>query len=116
MRFIKKNFWTMLAMIFVISLSFVSDASAQTFFVTTQGKLIQLFQNVKLVVFIIGGFGLVAVAFAAIFGKINWKWFAGLAAGLAILAAAAMAIEYVTGTAGWEASNNQTVVDTFGNI
>ena len=82
MRFIKNNFWTMLATILVVTLSFVSDASAQTFFVTTQGKLIQLFQNVKLIVFIVGGFGLVAVAFAAIFGKIQWKWFAGLAAGL----------------------------------
>ena len=116
MRFIKNNFWTMLATIFVVTLSFVSDASAQPFFVTTQGKLIHLFQNVKLIVFIVGGFGLVAVAFAAIFGKIQWKWFAGLAAGLAILAAAAMAIEYVTGSTAWESSNNNTVVDTFGNI
>ena len=114
MRFIKKNFWTMLAMIFVITLSFAGDAAAQaTFFTTTQGRLIQLFENVKLVVFILGGFGLVAVAFAAIFGKINWKWFAGLAAGLAILAAAGMAINYVVGTSSWTSADNQTVVDTF---
>jgi len=115
MRFIKKNFWTMLAMIFVITLSFTGDASAQqvTFFTGTRQKLINLFLNVKTVVFIIGGFGLVAVAFAAIFGKINWKWFAGLAAGLAILAAAGMAIEYVvgTGSAGFSGSNFN---DTYG--
>ena len=114
MRFIKKNFWTMLATIFVITLSFVGDAAAQAqgeFFETTQEKLIQLFNNVKLVVFILGGFGLVAVAFAAIFGKINWKWFAGLAAGLAILAAAGMAIQYVVG-----GTTNDTSLmgDTFG--
>ena len=114
MRFIKNNFWTMLAMIFVISLSFISEAFAQTtFFSTTQSRLIQVFQNVKLIVFIIGGFGLVAVAFMAIFGKVNWKWFAGLAAGLAILAAAGMAIEYFVGTTG--GVNNQTMSDSFGH-
>ena len=108
MRFIKKNFWTMLVMIFVITLSFTGDASAQTFFTTTKTKLLNLFVNVKNVVFIIGGFGLVAVAFAAIFGKINWKWFAGLAAGLAILAAASMAIEWVTA-----GGQTQAMGDTF---
>ena len=106
----KKNFWTMLAMIFVITLSFVGDASAQTtFFDATESRLLELFRNVKLVVFILGGFGLVAVAFAAIFGKINWKWFAGLAAGLAILAAAGMAITYVTN----EAAPESGMQDTF---
>ena len=112
MRFMKKNFWTMLAMIFVITLSFVGDAAAQgtgTFFTTTESRLLELFRNVKLVVFILGGFGLVAVAFAAIFGKINWKWFAGLAAGLAILAAAGMAITYVTN----EAAPEGGMADTF---
>ena len=114
MRFIKKNFWTMLAMIFVITLSFAGDAFAQTtFFSDTRNKLINLFLNVKTVVFIIGGFGLVAVAFAAIFGKINWKWFAGLAAGLAILAAAGMAIQYVVG-AGPQGFSGSNVQDTYG--
>ncbi len=120
MRFIKKNFWTMLAMIFVITLSFAGDAFAQTppsasqsFFTGTRNKLINLFINVKMVVFIIGGFGLVAVAFAAIFGKINWKWFAGLAAGLAILAAAGMAIQYVVGD-GSGGFTGSSFSDTYG--
>lgn len=109
MRFIRKNFWTMLAIAFVITLSFTGEAAAQqTFFSITKNKLLTLFVNVKNTVFIIGGFGLVAVAFAAIFGKINWKWFAGLAAGLAILAAASMAIEYVTA-----GNQTQNMGDTF---
>ena len=53
---------------------------------------------------------MVAVAFAAIFGKVNWKWFAGLAAGLAILAAASMAIEYVT-----NGGATTGMADTFGS-
>ena len=109
MRFIKKNFWTMLTMIFVMTLAFIGEAAAAdggtgggslantSLFSATRSKLVDLFINVKMVVFIVGGFGLVAVAFLAIFGKVNWKWFAGLATGLAILAAAGMAIQYVVG-------------------
>jgi type IV secretory pathway VirB2 component (pilin) len=118
MRFIKKNFWTMLAMAFVITLSFAGDAFAQgSFFDTTKKKLLAVFFDVKNTVFIIGGFGLVAVAFAAIFGKINWKWFAGLAAGLAILAAASMAIEYVVGSSATADSveYDTGMGDTFGS-
>jgi len=114
MRFIKKNFWTMLAMIFVITLSFAGDAFAgQQFMGTVSNKLVALFKATKLVVFILGGFGLIAVAFLAIFGKLQWKWFAGLACGLAILAAAGMAITYVTGDVGNYASTGQ-LGDTFG--
>ena len=48
-------------------------------------KGVNTFRAVRTIIFIVGGFGLVGVAFGAIFGKINWKWFAGLAVGLAIL-------------------------------
>ena len=117
MRFIKKNFWTMLVMALVITLSFAGNAFAASFFDTTKSKLLAVFFDVKNTVFIIGGFGLVAVAFAAIFGKINWKWFAGLAAGLAILAAASMAIEYVVGSSVTADSveYGSGMGDTFGN-
>ena len=116
MRFIKKNFWTMLAMVFVFSLSLTGDAAAVgSFFSTTKNKLLAVFFDVKNVVFIIGGFGLVAVAFAAIFGKVNWKWFAGLAAGLAILAAASMAIQYVTGDSTNSVDYGAGMQDSFGN-
>lgn len=110
MRFNKKKIATMLAMAFVITLSFAGNAFAASFFDTTMAKLLSVFIDVKNTVFIIGGFGLVAVAFAAIFGKVNWKWFAGLAAGLAILAAASMAIEYVT-----NGGATTGMADTFGS-
>ena len=47
-------------------------------------------------IFIIGGFGLIGLAFAAIFGKVNWKWFAGLCVGLGIVAIAGLIVDYVT--------------------
>ena len=49
------------------------------------------------------------VAFAAIFGKVNWKWFAALAVGLAILAAANAVVQYAAGS-----KAGTGVTDTFG--
>ena len=60
------------------------------------GKALSVFKAVRTIVYIIGGFGLVGLGFAAIFGKINWKWFAALAVGLAIIAAAGAIVEYAT--------------------
>ncbi len=59
-------------------------------------KAATTFQAVKKIMFILGGFGLVGVAFGAIFGKIKWTWFAGLAVGLAILAAAGSIVDFAT--------------------
>ena len=64
---------------------------------TSQEKALNVFTAVKTIIFVVGGFGLVGVAFGAIFGKVNWKWFAGLAVGLAILAAAGSIVNYATG-------------------
>ena len=61
------------------------------------GKAVRIFNHVKMIIFVVGGFGLVGVAFAAITGKMQWKWFAGLAVGLAILAAAGSIVSYATG-------------------
>lgn len=78
-------------------------------------KAIKLFTHVKGIIFIVGGFGLVGIAFQAIFGKVKWSWFAGLAVGLAILAAASAIISYATGTtAGADADAAEEINDTFG--
>ncbi len=63
----------------------------------TKNKLSGIFQSIKGILYIISGFGLVGIAFMAIRGRMSWKWFAMLAAGLAILAAAGALIEYATG-------------------
>lgn len=63
-------------------------------------KLVDTFQNVRAVVFIIGGFGLIVLGVGAIFGTVKWKYLAALAAGLAIVAAAGAVVDYVTTPAG----------------
>ena len=98
MRFIKNNIWTFCLVAVFAMLSFAGDASAQgSVMQTSQDKALNVFKAVKTIIFVVGGFGLVGVAFGAIFGKVNWKWFAGLAVGLAILAAAGSIVDYATG-------------------
>jgi type IV secretory pathway VirB2 component (pilin) len=65
-------------------------------FTTVTDRMIRTFQNSRSVIFIVGGFGLIGLGFAAIFGKVNWKWLAALACGLAIVAVAGQVVDYVT--------------------
>lgn len=97
MQFIKKNIWTMVAMVFVVTVAMIGDACADDVMGLALTKTRNVFEKVKSIIFVLGGFGLVAVAFLAIFGKVNWKWFAGLAVGLAILAAANAVVQYSAG-------------------
>lgn len=98
MKFLKNNMWTLLTLAFVFTLTMFGDASAQgTVVDTAQTKAISVFKAVKTIMFILGGFGLVGLAATMVFGKANWKWFAYLATGLAILAAAGAIIDYATG-------------------
>ena len=98
MQFIKNNIWTFCLVAVFTLLSFSGDALAQqSIMETSKTKALNVFTSVKTIIFVVGGFGLVGVAFGAIFGKINWKWFAGLAVGLAILAAAGSIVNYATG-------------------
>ncbi len=112
MRFIKKNIWSLAAMVLFVTVAMVGDAAAvdgTSLMTTASTKVSNVFEAVRTIIFILGGFGLVGVAFAAIFGKLNWKWFAALAVGLAILAAANAVVQYAAGsTAG------TGVTDTFG--
>ena len=113
LKFLKKNMFTLLALTVVFALAFVGDASAAASVMdTAKNKAVSVFKAVKTIVFVIGGFGLVALAFQAIFGKVKWPWFAGLAVGLGILAAAGAIVEYATG----DGSGISTeLADTFGD-
>ena len=100
MKFLKNNLCTILAMTFAISLAMTGNALAEdtggSVFEVAVSKLSDLFKNTKSVLFIIGGFGLVALAFQAIFGKLKWAWFAALALGLAVVAAAGKIVDYAS--------------------
>ena len=84
---------SILSMTFLFTLVMLGDANASVFN-TAANKLVELFKNAKMIIFIIGGFGLIALAFQAIFGKVKWPWFAALAFGLAVVAAAGAIINY----------------------
>ena len=112
MKFLKNNMFTLLALVLVFTMSMVGDASAESVMSTATTKALNVFRAVKTIVFVIGGFGLVALAFQAIFGKVKWPWFAGLAVGLAILAAAGAIVEYATGTSQGEIGDFD---DSFGD-
>ena len=116
MNFIKNNIWTICAVALFCMFGMASEAAAASGGGSIMGaatdKARTVFASVKTIIFVVGGFGLVGVAWGAIWGKINWKWFGALAVGLAIVAAAASIIEYATGDAtGLEASK-----DSFGRV
>ena len=78
-------------------------------FSTAINKLLNLFGNVKLLLYVLAAFGLVGFAFMAIFGKVRWGWVCALAFGLAAVAAAGQVIDYVT-----QAGIGGAMVDTLG--
>lgn len=99
----KKTMFMTLAVIAVVLFATTGEAFAQgavyarqDVFGVVAKKGVNVFKAVKAIMFIVGGFGLVAVAAAAIFGKISWKVFSYLAVGLMILAAAGAIIDYAT--------------------
>ena len=99
MQFIKNNIWTFCLVAVFSLLTMVGDASAQNSVMElATDKARNVFTSIRTIIFVVGGFGLVGIAFAAIFGKINWKWFAALAVGLAILEAANSIVDYATGS------------------
>lgn len=104
MQFLKKNIWTICCVAVIALLATVDPACAQgatgDLMSKAQKKAANVFTSVKNIIFVVGGFGLVGLAFAAIFGKVQWKWFASLAVGLAILAAAGSIVNYATEDSG----------------
>ena len=78
----------------IAALCVAGSAFATDIFETASNKMGQLFVNVRMIVFIMGGFALVGFAIAAIFGKLEWKKVAILAVGLALLAVAQQVVQY----------------------
>ncbi len=102
-----------MAVAFAVALVFTAGdalANGTNVFVTVTDRMLKTFQNSRSVIFIVGGFGLIGLGFAAIFGKVNWKWLAALACGLAIVAVAGQVVDYVT-----RQDVGQTVVNPTGS-
>lgn len=112
MRNLKKMF-VLCSLALVFTTIFADASFADGLMTTAAEKALKVFKHVKTIIFIVGAFGLVGIAFQAIFGKVKWTWFAGLAVGLAILAAAGAIVNYATGNV--IAAGNQDANDTFGS-
>ena len=98
MKFLKNNMWTLATMVLLFTFVMVGNACAESdAFGIAKNKLSDLFKNSRIILFVIGGFGLVALAFQAIFGKVKWPWLAALAFGLALVAIAGAVVDYATG-------------------
>ena len=118
-----KKFFTFAAVMLVALLGLIEPALAQTppaasasVMGVAASKALDAFAATRTIVFIVGGFGLVGIACAAIFGKMNWKWFAFLAVGLAILAAAGSIVEYATTTGGAASTSYITRTQNHWNV
>ena len=100
-----KKIMVLCSLVLMFTVLFVNASFAEGVMDVATNKAVGLFKHVKTIIFVVGGFGLVGIAFQAIFGKVKWTWFAGLAVGLGILAAASSVINYATGdsTAGGSA-------------
>lgn len=112
MQFLKRNIWTICCIALIMVIGSIDNAFAfdkSSLMGTAQSKAVAVFVSVKKIIFVVGGFGLVALAFMAIFGKLDWKKFAMLAVGLAILAAAGAIVDYATG-----AGQGSSLGDSFG--
>lgn len=105
MRSMTKNFAMALVAALVVLLA--ADPAAADVFSSVKTKGKELFDNVRQIIYIMGGFGLIGLAMGAIFGRINWKWFGGLAFGLIIIAVADAAVEYMTGSSSVELPENE---------
>lgn len=85
-----------IALVFTAGDALAGSGGNTNVFKTITERMLKTFQNSRSVIFIVGGFGLIGLGFAAIFGKVNWKWLAALACGLAIVAVAGQVVDYVT--------------------
>ena len=104
-----------LAALVVMAFSFDAMADSGTkddVFDIVVAKGLSLFKEIRTIVFVLGGFGLVALAVASIFGRPLWKWFGFLALGLVIVAVAGAIIEYFTEGDINSGSTEDTLTDT----
>lgn len=95
---LKSNLFFLLLATALFALSPQEAWSAEGVFETVRQKAAASLKDVKLVVYILGGFGLIGFSFMAIFNKISWKWFANIAISLFLLSVMGLFIDDFTGT------------------
>ena len=97
MKFLSKNKYLFLLVIFFV-LCFVTDASAASeIFGKVRSVIVKALRDLKGIIFIVGGFGLIAFSFAAVFGKISFKHLATISFSLMLVSSISLFIQYFSG-------------------
>ena len=82
------------ALVLFVSVDVLAQGGGGDPFQIAIKKALEAFKGTRALIFTVGGFALVGLGCAAIFGKINWKWVGALAIGLGILAVAGYIVEF----------------------
>ena len=80
------------------------DGKTVTIFDYLACRITGVVYELRIIVYILAGFGMIAFAYGAIIGKISWKQLSNIAIGLFILSMTTSFIEYVTGARSGDAS------------
>ncbi|MGD9639488.1 MAG: TrbC/VirB2 family protein [Alphaproteobacteria bacterium] len=112
-RIRKMSHFALLTMLFAI---YTCQAfAADDVFGSVTAKAQEIFQNLKTLVFVLGGFGLIGFSVGAIFGKVQWKWFATLSFGLFIISVADQVVSYITADGSGGSSTDSGYESAFGD-
>ncbi len=64
----------------------------------------EIFRGLREIIFIVAGFGILAVAVGGFFGNLNWKWLGAIIIGLMIIASTGELINMIVGCDTWTSS------------
>lgn len=91
----KMAFWGIMGFLLFISPA-VFATSGENIFNEALTTLYHTFANVRTIVYVTAGFGLIGVAVAAISGKLPWRWLAMISVALFTLAVAEKIVLWMT--------------------
>ncbi len=89
-----KKYILFACLVSVFVLGFADQAFADNIFGTIVTKAGNMLKDLKIIVYILGGFGILAVSFMALFGKMSWQRFSYIAFGLFLVAGMGSFIDY----------------------
>lgn len=92
----KMAFWGIMGLLLFISPAVFAQTSGENIFNEALTTLYHTFANVRTIVYVTAGFGLIGVAVAAISGKLPWRWLAMISVALFTLSMAERIVLYFT--------------------
>ena len=75
-----------------------STSSSSGLFSELTQKGIEIFEGMRDIIYVVSGFGIIAVAIGGFFGNINWKWLGAIVIGLMVIGLTGGIITYIGGS------------------